>query len=154
MPSLVSCQICGNEIDSECKYCPYCSCKQEDDAQQAGAEKHFYQKTVNLEQNLPTVAQALSRLQGELASGKEEKIRILTLIHGYGSTGKGGAIRLEVRRTLDYLCSRGEIHTVIHGEDFTRRQGQTKHLLGRFPDLAYHPHLNQQNKGVTIVQLF
>ncbi len=114
----------------------------------------FAQKTVNLEQGLPTVEQALTRLKRELATAKHEKIRIITFIHGYGSTGKGGAIRLESRKTLAYLTSLGELHTVIHGENFNRRHGSTKHLLSRFHDLSHHPHLNNNNKGITLVQLY
>lgn len=148
------CQICGNSIDSHALRCPYCNSKQESSGQSASVKAKFSQKTVNLEQGLPTVKQALNRLKQELDSARHEKIRILTLIHGYGSTGKGGAIRLECRKTLAYLASIGEIHTVIHGEYFNHRHGSTKHLLSRFHELTHHPHLNHNNKGITLIQLY
>ncbi len=148
------CQICGNTIDAAASRCPFCSSEQEGDPQSSSSKAKFAQKTVNLEQGLPTVEQALARLKRELATARHEKIRIVTFIHGYGSTGKGGAIRLECRKTLAYLTSLGELHTVIHGENFNRRHGSTKHLLGRFPDLNHHPHLNNNNKGITLVQLY
>ncbi len=148
------CQICGNSIDTHSLRCPYCNSKQESSGKTLGSKTKFSQKTVNLEQGLPTVERALSRLKQELDSARHERIRILTLIHGYGSTGKGGAIRLECRKMLAYLTSLGEIHTVIHGEDFNRRRGSTKHLLSRFHELTHHPHLNYNNKGITLIQMY
>ena len=147
------CQICGNSIDVGCTRCPFCNSVQDKAAQQLDSAT-FYQKTVNLEQGLPTVEQALTRLQRELISARQEKIRILTIIHGYGSSGKGGAIRLECRKTLDYIHRRGEISSVIHGEHFNRHHGPTKHLLSRFRELSIHPHLNRNNKGITVIQIY
>jgi len=147
------CQICGNEIDSPLSRCPYCGSDLDDGQHGQVVPKKFYQKTVNLEQGLPGVEQALQRLQQELTTARVEQIRVLTLIHGYGSTGKGGIIRQECRRTLEYLCRKGEIDNFIYGEDFSRRHGSVKHLLSRFPELSRHPHLNNQNKGITLVLL-
>jgi len=151
-----SCLICGNDIDCRSLRCPYCGSDQKDDEhkQEQPQRVAFFQKTINLEQGLPTVQQALTRLQHEVASAHLEQIRVLTCIHGYGSTGKGGAIRLECRRTLEYLCSGGKVAQVIYGEDFSRRHGSVKHLLSRFPDLSRHPHLGSNNKGITLVVLF
>jgi hypothetical protein len=152
---MYACQICGNDIDSGILRCPYCGSDQKGAEQNLSnpPKKEFYQKTINLEQGLPTVQQALLKLKQEIATSRFEQIRVLTLIHGYGSTGKGGAIRLECRKTLDYLCSKGEIAQVIYGEDFNRRHGTVKNLLNRFPDLSRHPHLNNHNKGISIVVL-
>ena len=148
------CQICGNIISDGARCCPYCNSIQDKTERAPEVRTKFYQKTVNIEQGRPTVEQALARLKRELITARQEKNRIVTLIHGYGSSGKGGVIRQECRKTLDYLCSRGEIHTVIHGEDFHRRHGSTKHILGRFTELYRHPHLNHKNKGITLVQLY
>jgi DNA-nicking Smr family endonuclease len=150
-----SCHICGNEIDSRTARCPYCGSDQESERQNQSRVKktEFHQKTVNLEQGLPTVKQALNRLQQEIATARLEQIYVLTFIHGYGSSGKGGAIRMECRKTLEYLLSKGEIAAVILGEDFSRRHGSVKQLLSRFPELSRHPHLNSHNKGITLVVL-
>ncbi len=150
------CQICGNEIDAALVRCPYCGNDQESEEQGQSFPhpQKFSQKTVNLEQGLPTVEQALGRLEQAISAARQEQIRVLTVIHGYGSSGKGGAIRLECRKTLDYLCSKGEVADVIPGEDFNRRHGTVKHLLSRFPELSSHPHLNNHNKGITLVVLF
>jgi uncharacterized Zn finger protein (UPF0148 family) len=148
------CQICGNTIDTGCICCPYCQSEQLKEEQPDISKAKFYQKTVNIEEGLPTVEQALARLKSELHAARQENIRILTLIHGYGSTGKGGVIRQECRKMLDYIKSLGDIHTVIHGEEFNRRNGPTRHILSRFPELSRHPHLNHNNKGITLVQMY
>ncbi len=150
------CHICGNEIDVTLSRCPHCGSEKENGkrGQSLPFFRNFYQKTVNLEHGLPTVEQALHRLHQAIAAARQEHIRVLTLIHGYGSTGKGGAIRRECRKTLDYLRSKGEISEVFFGENFSRRSGAVKHLLHRFPELSRHPHLNNGNKGITLVVLF
>ncbi len=149
-----SCHICGNEILPASLRCPYCGSDQQSEEHTRGASRPFCQKSVNLEQGLPTVAQALDRLQREIAAARVEQVRLLTLIHGYGSSGKGGAIRKESRKMLSYLCQKGEVKEVVSGEEFHRRQGVTRQLLSRFPQLLNHPHLGRHNKGVTIVVVF
>ncbi len=151
-----TCDICGNEIDSRTLCCPFCGSNQ-NGAQQdqfTSQRKVLQQKTVNLEQGLPTVKQALKRLSQELQTARLEDITLLTLIHGYGSSGKGGAIRKECRKTLEFLKNRGEIKAIFFGEDFRQRLGPVKQLLHRFPELSRHPHLNRNNKGITVVLLF
>ncbi|MEN8199730.1 MAG: Smr/MutS family protein [Thermodesulfobacteriota bacterium] len=148
------CQVCGNEIDPGLSRCPHCGSVQEHGEGGLPGSGKLRQKSINLEQGLPTVAQALQHLEQVLAAARSEQIRLLTLIHGYGSSGKGGAIRQECRKTLDYLCRKGEVAAVIFGEDFSRRHGPAKQLLHRFPELSSHPHLNRQNRGITLVLLF
>lgn len=148
------CHICGNEISPALMRCPYCRSDQDSNEAGLSAAKVFKRKTVNLEEGLPTVEQALQRLQREIITARLEQIRILTLIHGYGSSGKGGSIRTACRKHLDYLCETGEIREYIAGEGFSRRKGATKQLLSRFPQLSDHSDLNRQNKGITIVVVF
>ena len=40
------------------------------------------------------------------------------VIHGYGSSGKGGAIRTKARQWLNAQVRNGTIKAVINGEDF------------------------------------
>jgi len=112
-----------------------------------------FHKVVNLEAGRPIVEVALRRLQMELANARQQGLRVLTVIHGYGSSGKGGAIKVECRRFLEYLKGSGVINTFIPGEDFSRRSGPTRDLLRRFPRLADNVHLNRGNRGITMVVL-
>lgn len=149
------CHICGNEIDAAYLSCPFCGSDQKSivEGQSQSHRNIFSQKTINLEKGFPTVAQALDRLQRAISTSHQERIRVLTLIHGYGSSGKGGAIRRECRKTLDYLYAKGEIADVVTGEDFNRRHGKVRNLLNCFAELAHHPYLDRRNKGITLIVL-
>ena len=57
-------------------------------------------KTVNIEQGMPLVEQAIRRMTYEISSAKAQKYRAVKLIHGYGSSGTGGRIRVEGRKYL------------------------------------------------------
>ena len=57
-------------------------------------------RVLNLEQGMPTVEEALSRLRLEIQRLKSEGAKAAKLIHGYGSTGRGGKICVGVRQEL------------------------------------------------------
>lgn len=145
------CQVCGNELARAVSRCPFCGSKQE--GGQIGKSSPLLLKTVNLERGLPLVETALRRLEVELQTARREKYRVVILIHGYGSSGKGGAIGKECRKTLDYLCHRGELNAFIPGEKFNRKAGPVRALLHRYPWLAANHNLNKKNPGITIVIL-
>lgn len=149
---MTPCMVCGNEIKPASTICPFCGSEQQQIAQ-SGSPREFKQRTVNLEYGRPLVASALARLNQELASARAAGVRVLTIIHGYGSSGKGGAIREECRRSLDFLAHNGEISTVIPGEEFNRKAGPTRNLLRRYPGLAADDNLGRNNPGITLVIL-
>lgn len=149
---MVLCQVCGNDIVQGLPICPFCGGKQELQPVASPAPGVFH-KVVNLERGRPLVEVALRRLQRELEDARRQNLRVLTLIHGYGSSGKGGAIGAECRKVLGYLREKGEIHTFIAGEEFRMQSGPTRDLLRRFPQLAANVNLNKGNRGVTLVVL-
>ncbi len=57
--------------------------------------KHI--REINLEWDYPTADEALRRLKGELQAAKAMRAPVLKVIHGYGSSGKGGRIRTVCR---------------------------------------------------------
>ncbi|MEK6201454.1 MAG: Smr/MutS family protein [Desulfobulbaceae bacterium] len=146
------CDICGNDIDQGIRICPFCGGKQEAQAGIIPAGAAFH-KVVNLEMGRPLVESALRKLERELHAGRLQGLRILTVIHGYGSSGKGGAIGIECRKVLAYLKGKGEINTFILGEEFKLRSGPTQDLLRRFPQIAGNANLNMGNRGITLVVL-
>ena len=149
--SVVSCEICGNKIETTAKICPFCGSEQQS---ASPLEKTpFSNRIVNLERGLPYVETALKRLTVAITQAQKDQIPLVTLIHGYGSSGKGGVIREECRKTLDYMKSRGEIHSVIFGEDFSTHAGVVRDAFRRFPELSGDRNLNKRNKGITVVIL-
>src|SRR5690606_18445566 len=96
----------------------------------------FVHKTVNLEAGRPILEIAISKLHEILTDSVRNDVNVLTVIHGYGSSGKGGVIRSECRKILDFLKSKGQISDYIAGEDFNKRSGSVKSLLRRYPQLG------------------
>ncbi len=142
------CEMCGNEKLPTVSVCKFCGTRHK---KNISAGPIFLHRVVNIEFGRPILADALSKLERELERANSKGITVLTVIHGYGSSGKGGIIRQECRKTLEYLESKGKIKTFIIGEKFSKKDGHTKMLLRRFPSLASNENLNKGNRGVTLV---
>jgi hypothetical protein len=102
---------------------------------------------------MPSVYEALQRLDRELDSARQEKTVLLKVIHGYGSTGAGGDIRIAVQIRLRELAQQGQIRSCIFGENWSKSDDQTWKLLQSQPHLKSDPHLGRKNRGITIVVL-
>lgn len=146
---LLLCEVCGNEVVSGISRCPFC----ESELQFSAPGQGFPHREVNLKRGMPTVEQALGRLERKLDQTRKEGCRVLTLIHGYGSSGRGGVIRKEIREKLQFLKYRGEINDLLIGEHFSTGNGSGRNLLRRFPFLRQHRDLNRGNRGITLVVL-
>jgi hypothetical protein len=108
-------------------------------------------KTVNLKSDMPQVHEALQRLDHELALARKEKTVLLKLIHGYGSTGAGGDIRIAVQKRLHEMAQNGQIRGCIFGENWSKSDEQTWKLLQTNPELKADPDLGRRNQGITII---
>jgi adenosylmethionine-8-amino-7-oxononanoate aminotransferase len=110
-------------------------------------------KTVNLKSDRPSVHEALQRLEREIASARRQEVVVLKVIHGYGSTGAGGDIRIAAQRRLLELAAAGQIRTCIFGENWSRSNETTWRLLQDHNELKNDPHLGRRNLGITIIVL-
>ena len=110
-------------------------------------------KTISLKTGMPTVSEALQRLGRELARARQEGCTVLKLIHGYGSSGAGGEIRLAAQRRLTEMASRGEIRACIFGESWAKSDEQAWALIKARPELKQDTDLGKRNLGITIVVL-
>ena len=102
---------------------------------------------------MPTVSEALQLLDRELARARQAGWTVLKLIHGYGSTGAGGEIRIAAQRRLTEMASRGEIRACIFGENWAKSDEQTWALINARPELKGDADLGKRNLGVTVVVL-
>lgn len=110
-------------------------------------------KTVNLKGDRPSVHEALQRLDRELEVARREGTALLKCIHGYGSTGAGGDIRIVVQKRLCDLAEAGQIRSCIFGENWSKSDAATWDLLKVNPHLKMDLHLGRGNRGITIVVL-
>lgn len=110
-------------------------------------------REVNLERGMPTAQTALSQLALELRRSRSMGYTALKIIHGYGSTGKGGKIRVQARSRLERMKGAGEIRGYIPGEEFSIFNSATLEAFRRCGALRKDPDLERHNNGVTIILL-
>jgi hypothetical protein len=92
-------------------------------------------------------------MQRELAAARQKKTKYLKLLHGYGSTGAGGDIRIAVQKTLIEMVHDGEIRACIFGENWGKADEVTWRLLQAYPGLKSDADLGRHNRGITVVLL-
>ena len=83
---------------------------------------------------MPSVQEALQRLEREIAVARQ-KHSLLKVVHGYGSSGVGGDIRIAVQRRLHDLAEGGQIRDCIFGENWSKSDEATWRLLRAQPEL-------------------
>lgn len=110
-------------------------------------------REVNLERGMPTAQTALSQLALELRRTRSMGYTALKIIHGYGSSGKGGKIRVQARSRLERMKGAGEIRGYIPGEEFSIFNSATLEAFHRCGALRKDPDLERHNNGVTIILL-
>lgn len=142
-----TCSTCGNEIpddESKCKYC--------DSHQQPGTGGGKI-KTINLKKGMPFVDEALDTLSLELDLARSQGVKVLRVIHGYGSSGTGGKIKQAVIQELASLSRAGRVHAYVVGDRYSEDTKQGRDLLSRFPALGSALVSDRHNPGITFVQL-
>lgn len=145
------CEVCGNDYVSDHSVCPYCGHKEIGRKQDRA--QVFLHRIVNLEIGRPVAEVALNNMTSAIEDGKRNSVTLITFIHGYGSSGKGGVIKKECRNSLDYLRSKSTIRDYILGEEYTKSSQKVKLLIKRYPELLKDPNLGKGNRGITLVVL-
>lgn len=108
---------------------------------------------VLIKEGLPTVAEGRQRLLAAIEEGRAKGYRLLKLIHGYGSSGAGGALKDALRSSLRRRKKEGKIQNFIAGEEWSIFNEAVRQILNDFPQLDRDQDLNQGNEGVTLVLL-
>ena len=110
-------------------------------------------KVLNIKSGMPTVDEARALLANAIATAKSEGCRVIKLVHGYGSSGKGGALKSAIRSSLRRRRKEGTIRSFIAGEEFETFSAETLEALHEYPELRYDSDLNKSNEGITMVLL-
>jgi hypothetical protein len=110
-------------------------------------------KTVNLEAGMPSVSQARVRLTSELQIARQSGVRVLKLVHGYGSSGVGGDLRIALQSTLRQLVEANEINDCIYGENWRTSDERSWKLIKHMPAMKNDSDLGKGNRGITLVVL-
>ena len=105
---------------------------------------------LNIKEGMPPVCEAMDFLKSSLDRYRRNKYKCVLVIHGYGSTGKGGAIHDKARQWLKAQERTGKVKSVIFGEDFSIFNFKALELKTRYCELK--PLMTVCNHGVTVVE--
>jgi hypothetical protein len=110
-------------------------------------------KIIDLEEGMPKVEAARLRMQHELHLARKQGYAAVKLIHGYGSSGTGGVLRIELQKELRRLADSGQVYAFIAGEDWRVSDETTWEQFKRYPEWKQDSDLGKGNRGISIVLL-
>lgn len=110
-------------------------------------------RLINLEEGRPTVERARLRLEHELNQARRSGYVAVKLIHGYGSSGAGGALRSELQKDLRQAATDGRLRAFVAGEDWRVSNETAWSLLQQYPEWKNDSDLGRGNRGISIVVL-
>ena len=110
-------------------------------------------RTFNVEATMPTLEEARRMMITEIKEARRQGVRVLKVIHGYGSSGKGGALCTGLRKSFRLRKQEGVIKDFVSGEDFSIFNNTVLSLLEAVPELRGDPDLDTTNEGVSILWL-
>ena len=107
--------------------------------------------TATIEKFMPTVYLAEILVLNNLETYRRKGIKVFKIIHGYGSTGKGGALRTGIRDYLTQLKRAKIIADFVPGEDWSVFNETTRKILDLDSSFSKDSDLGKMNSGVTII---
>lgn len=143
--------MCGNPIAIDTLECPFCETRQS--VEHITDNRDTNMRIVDIENGMPTAEEAVGKLISEINAAMIAGTRIIKVIHGYGSTGKGGSIKSAARRRLLSMLFDGILTHVISGEEFSRTVPHIRELLREYPRLKKDIDLDKKNNGISLVIL-
>ena len=107
-------------------------------------------RVYNLEKGMPSLEAARKNLLMILETEKRRGTKAIKIIHGYGSSGKGGVLKQGLRQLLLSKKNEGNIKDLINGENFLFSNAMTNTLI-KYPGLMSDSDFNRANSGITII---
>ena len=144
------CADCGNNRSLLASECPFCGST----STLIEANAKWQIQTINLEMNMPSIDEALERFHIQIDKLRSKGLRAVKVIHGHGSSGKGGKIRQEFRNAMEYGLWREYVLDVYFGESLGPQSLSFQELTKSYP--AIKKHLTKDiynNLGITLLIL-
>ena len=107
--------------------------------------------TYNVELDRPTLEEARRMVASEIRQARQRGVRVLKIIHGYGSSGKGGTLCFGLRKSFALRKKEGVLKAFIPGEDFSIFDPTTLELLEKVSAIRGDPDLGAANPGADSV---
>ena len=108
-------------------------------------------RVVTIKEGLPTLEEAKRRLLLEVRRCHGDGISVLKLIHGYGSGGRGGVLKIGLRKVFAEYQRDGDILGFASGEEFSIFHPVSLEMITEAPDLRKDPDLERSNPGVSFL---
>lgn len=109
--------------------------------------------TFNIKENSPTTEEAVANFLIALEQAKAAGAKVVKIIHGYGSSGKGGVILLELKKLLPIFVRQKKIKDYISGAEWNIANPKVFNLITKCPPCALDEDLRKNNIGITIIVL-
>jgi len=110
-------------------------------------------KCINIEADMPTVAVGEIRLMFEISTARREGIKVIKVIHGYGSTGVGGKLKNAIQRLLASKKRAGVIKSFVNGEEWNIFNQSARDILDSCNEMRQDSDLGNHNPGITVILL-
>lgn len=108
-------------------------------------------KVINIETGMPTIEVGQKRLYLEIITARNQRIKALKVIHGYGSHGVGGKLKNGILQFLTVKKKDGLVKEFVPGEDWNIFNQAARDILEQCDDLRKDTDLGSSNPGITIV---
>ena len=110
-------------------------------------------ETINIKENFPPADLAVANMEIAIDMYNKTDTRVMKIIHGYGSHGKGGEIKRNVKIKLEQLKKQHKISDYIAGEHFGETEKSSDYIIENFPELLIDTDLKNYNSGITLIFL-
>ncbi|MGV8025284.1 MAG: Smr/MutS family protein [Anaerolineaceae bacterium] len=108
---------------------------------------------INIEAGMPSLAEATIRMNQFINASQHSGLRVIKIIHGYGSSGVGGRLRSGLRQELAKRKQSAKIKDFIPGEHFGVNE-ETLLYIHQYTQLKVDPDFSMQNPGITVIILY
>ena len=108
-------------------------------------------KQIDLEEGRPDVASAMVRLNNRIYQARATGDRACKIIHGYGSSGKGGSIKSACLMELRGYKRRGIIKEFCPGDKFGPFSEEGRKMTALMPSLNRDRDWGRSNDGITVI---
>jgi len=145
------CDTCGESIAASERLCPYCESPQAFVGSSGDCGEPL--RTLNIEAGMPTVAEAIHRLEVQMDRARADGVRLVRVIHGWGSnTGGRGRIRAAARQWLQRQLEERRIRTLVLGDHYTHTTPEGRDFQRRHPALRSSERSDRENPGICFVE--
>ena len=110
-------------------------------------------RVINIKEDNPNSDFAMYLLDQEINYSRAIGNRVIIVIHGYGSHGRGGVIKEAIKHYLPELKKKHIILDYVFGENWGDLNETKKLICSISPDIILNKNLQGLNSGVSVVLL-